>query len=214
MQITENILLLNGAGIDSNVYCIDNELLVDTGTGAFIEETLEQMNRFGVDKNNIKKIVLTHEHFDHIGAASEMKKKLGANLFVCEDAELNNGTSLSDLFDEDLDVPDVDGYFSEGDEINTSSYSFKVLHTPGHSPGSICLWDKQKGVLVSGDLIFRDGFGRVDIPGGDADKIKESLRRVKELGDINVLLPGHGTPASNKNIYDDGAIENILSEIE
>ncbi|MFP4116838.1 MAG: MBL fold metallo-hydrolase [Candidatus Aenigmatarchaeota archaeon] len=214
MQITENILLLNGAGMDSNVYCIDNELLVDAGTGSFVEETLEQMDRFDVDKNKIKRIVLTHEHFDHCGAAEELKEETGAKLLAHENAELTEERSLSQAFDGDFEPPEVDERLEENETLETSTYSFEVLHTPGHAPGSIVLWDEDKGVLISGDLIFTDGFGRTDIPGGSEEKIKESLRRIKNLGDISVLLPGHGTPASEKNIYDDGAIENILSQIQ
>lgn len=214
MQVTDNILLLNGAGMDSNVYCVDNELLVDAGTGSFVEETFEQMDRFDVDKNNIKKIVLTHEHFDHTGAAKEFKEKLGAKILAHEEAEINDETSISQAFDGDFEPPQVDERLEEGDLVETTNYSFKVLHTPGHSPGSIVLWDEDQEVLISGDLLFTDGFGRTDIPGGDEETIKDSLRRVKEFDGISVLLPGHGTPASEDNIYDDGAIENILSQIQ
>ncbi len=214
MRITDNILLLNGAGMDSNVYCVDSELLVDAGTGTFVEETLEQMDRFDVDKNNIKKILLTHEHFDHTGAAKEFKEKLGANLIAHDKAELNEETSMCSFFDADFKPPKVDERIEEGDVVSTENYSFKVFHMPGHSPGSIVLWDEDKRVLISGDLIFTDGFGRTDIPGGDEEAIKESLRRVKDFGKISVLLPGHGTPASENNIYDDGTIENILSQIK
>ena len=214
MKVAENILLLNGAGMDSNVYCIDNELLIDAGTGAFVEETVEQMDRLDIDKNKIQKIVLTHEHFDHCGAAQELKKNLGAKLLVHENVEFTEERTLSEVFDGDFEPPEVDERLQEDDLLETSTYSFKVLHTPGHAPGSIVLWDEERGVLVSGDLIFTDGFGRTDIPGGSEKKIKDSLRRVKNLGDINVLLPGNGTPASEENIYDDGAIENILSQIQ
>jgi len=200
--------------MDSNVYCVDNEVLVDTGTGSFVEQTLEQMERFDVDKKGIEKIVLTHEHFDHTGATNEFKKKLGAEVLAHSEAEITEKTSISEAFEGDFVSPDIDERLEENDKIKTSNYTFEVLHTPGHSPGSIVLWDSEKGVLLSGDLIFTDGFGRTDIPGGDEKKIKESLRRIKEFGDISVLLPGHGTPASKENIYDDGAIENIISQIQ
>jgi len=214
MRIDDNILLLNGAGMDCNVYCVDEELLVDAGTGSFVEETLEQMERFDVDKSNIKKIVLTHEHFDHTGAAKELKEELDAKILVYKDAELTPETALSDHFDDDFEAPEVDEKLEEGDTIKTSSYEFKVLHTPGHSPGSISLWDESGGVLIPGDLIFLDGFGRTDIPGGDEETIKESLRRVKDIGEVSVLLPGHGTPGSRDNIYHQNAIDDILSQIQ
>ncbi len=214
MKVTDNILLLNGAGMDSNVYCVDGELLVDTGTGTFVEQTLEQMDRFDVEIGDIKKIVLSHEHFDHTGAAKQFKEKTDAEVLAHKEAELTEDRTLSAAFDSDFEPPEVDRRLEENDVVKTKNYSFKVLHVPGHSPGSIILWDDDRGVLISGDLLFTDGFGRTDIPGGDEEAIKKSLRRVKKFDNISVLLPGHGTPASNDNIYDDGAIENILSQIQ
>lgn len=214
MQVADNIFLLNGAGADANVYCIDNEVLVDAGTGFFVEETLEQMERYGIAKSKIDRIVLTHEHFDHVGAAKELKEKLGAKLLAHKEAKLDGEFTLTEQFDAELNPPEVDERLEEGDGVKTTNYEFKVLHTPGHSPGSISLWDSEKEVLISGDLLFLDGFGRTDIPGGDEDKMTESLKRIKDLGDIETLLPGHGTPGSEENIYEEGAIDEILAEID
>lgn len=214
MQVAENIFLLDGAGMDANVYCVDGELLVDAGSGMFLDETLEQMERYNIDRKNVKKILLTHEHFDHMGAAKDMKKKLGAKLLVHEGAKLDGEANLAEFFEEDINPPEVDRRIREGDRIKTATYDFEVLHTPGHSPGSICLWDEERKVLISGDLLFIDGFGRSDIPGGDEEKRNESLKRVKKLDDIEILLPGHGTPGSEKNIYSQDAIDGILAQIE
>lgn len=214
MQVADNIYLLNGAGMDSNVYCIENELLIDAGSGAFLEQMLEQMERYNIDKDRIKKIVLTHEHFDHIGAAKELKDKLGAKIIAHKKAKINEATSLVDQFDGELEVPEVDERLEEGDTVKAGQYKFEVLRTPGHSPGSISLWNANKKILISGDILFLDGFGRADIPGGSDEKRDESLRKIKELDDIEVLLPGHGTPGSKDNIYEHGAIDEILSEID
>lgn len=214
MQVADNIYLLNGAGADSNVYSIDGEILVDAGSGAFVDQTLEQMKRYDIDREKVKRIVLTHEHYDHTGAAKELKEKLNAKLLAHKDAELSGETSLVDQFDGELNPPEVDERLEEGDTVKTSNYKFEVFHTPGHSPGSMSLWDGDNQILISGDILFLDGFGRVDIPGGDEEKRKESLRKIKNLDDIKILLPGHGTPGSEKNIYRHGAIEEILAEID
>lgn len=213
MQIEENIFLLDGAGIDSNVYVINN-VMIDTGSGMYLEETLDQMKKYDIPKKQVKKIILTHEHFDHTGAAKKMKKKLNAKLVAYEKAKINDKTSLASEFETEFDTPEIDERVEEGDIINAGDFKFEVLHTPGHSPGSIVLWDKDKKLLVSGDLIFLDGFGRFDLLGGNEEKIKKSLQRIKKLGQINALLPGHGTPQTKNNIYEKGAIENILSEID
>lgn len=214
MQVADGIFLLNGAGMDSNVYCIESEVLIDAGSGMFLDQMIEQMDRYDIDRDKIKKIVLTHEHFDHVGAAKELKEKLGAKILAHKNVKINEATSLADQFEEELEVPEIDERLEEGDTIKAGDYRFEVLRTPGHSPGSLSLWDESKKVLISGDLLFLDGFGRTDIPGGDEEKRDGSLQKIKELGDIEVLLPGHGTPASKDNIYEDGAIEEILAEID
>lgn len=214
MKVHDGIFLLDGAGMDANVYCINSKVLVDTGSGMFFEETMEQMDKYGIDKNKIKKIVLTHEHFDHTGAAQDMKEELDAKLLAHKDADVTEESSLSAQFDQDFEKPDIDGRLKEGDSIKAGEYNFEVIHTPGHSPGGISLWDSNLKILVSGDLLFLDGFGRTDIPGGDREIIKKSLKRVKDLGDVKILLPGHGTPGSEHNIYEHGRIEEILSQIE
>ncbi|MFP4045964.1 MAG: MBL fold metallo-hydrolase [Candidatus Aenigmatarchaeota archaeon] len=220
MRIVDEIFLLDGAGIDANVYCINGEVLVDTGSGLFVKETLEQMEKYGIDKDKIEKIVLTHEHFDHTGAAKRMKEETGAKILAFKDAEMDSEANLSSLYeeeinpgDEDFEAPDVDEYLEEGDVISTSDHEFEVIHTPGHSPGHISLWNQKEKILIAGDVLFIDGFGRTDIPGGDQGAMEKSLKRIKELGDIEVLLPGHGTPGSEENIYGKDAIDKILAEI-
>lgn len=213
MQIEENIFLLDGAGIDSNVYVINN-IMVDTGSGMYLEETLDQMDKYNISKSQINKIILTHEHFDHTGAAKEMKDELNAKIVAHEKAEINEETSLSNKSEIDFEPPEIDERVEEGDVINAGEFEFEVLHTPGHSPGAIVLWDEDKKLLVSGDLIFLDGFGRIDLPGGKEEDMRNSLKKVRDLGEIDALLPGHGTPQTKNNLYEEGAIEEILSKID
>lgn len=182
---SNNILFIPGYNMDCNCYLID-DMLVDTGTGFNGEYLISQIEKHGVKREDISLIVNTHCHFDHIG---------GNYLF--EDAEIavheldaismrnkdDLGTSMNAFENHDNSRVDID--LKDGDEIR----GFKVIHTPGHTSGGICLWD---GVnLISGDTVFsHGGVGRFDI-GGDFNDLKESVFKLTELDVVN-LLPGHG----------------------
>lgn len=182
---SNNILFIPGYNMDCNCYLID-DMLVDTGTGFNGEYLISQIEKYGVKREDISLIVNTHCHFDHIG---------GNYLF--EDAEIavheldaismrnkdDLGTSMNAFENHDNSRVDID--LKDGDEIR----GFKVIHTPGHTSGGICLWD---GVnLISGDTVFsHGGVGRFDI-GGDFNDLKESVFKLTELDVVN-LLPGHG----------------------
>jgi len=216
MKIEKGIYLLGGAEFDSNIYCIDDELLIDCGSGAFTEDILAQMEEYGLNPKKIKMIVLTHAHFDHCGAIKEWKKITGAKVFIHEGdlmaLETGDGV-LAKEFDIEYEGVKANGLLKEGEEIKTNNYTFKIIHTPGHTPGSVCLWDEKNGILISGDTLFLDGFGRIDYPGGDEKKLIQSLKKIKKLGEISVLLPGHGVPASKRNPYAKDAIKKILDKI-
>jgi glyoxylase-like metal-dependent hydrolase (beta-lactamase superfamily II) len=94
----------------------------------------------------------------------------------------------------------------EGDEI----FGFKVLHTPGHSPGSICLFDPKAKILISGDTVFSDGVGRIDLPGGSEADMEKSLERISQLK-VEKILPGHGEPILKGA---DKAIKSIMTSVD
>lgn len=216
MKINNDIFLVDGAEFDSNMFCINNELLIDCGSGMFVRETLDQMGEYGLNPKKIKSIIITHAHFDHCGGASEWKKITGAKLLVHENDKkaLETGEgSMVETFDTVYNSIKADNTLKEGNIIKTGNYSFKVIHTPGHTPGGICLWDEKNRILISGDTLFLEGIGRVDCDGGDEKELKKSLNKIKKLGDIDMLLPGHGAPASKRNIYAKDAIKNILNSI-
>ncbi len=216
MKITPEIFLLDGAEFDSNMFYINNEILIDCGSGFFLKETLEQMEEYGIDPKKIKTIIITHSHFDHCGGAGEWKKITGAKILVHEkDREaLETGKGImAEEFGLEYKPVKADKILKEGDKIKTGKYEFTVMHTPGHTPGGICLWDERNRLLISGDTLFLDGVGRSDLYGGDEKELKKSLQKIKKLGDIDVLLPGHGTPASRMNIYAKDAIKKVLESV-
>jgi hydroxyacylglutathione hydrolase len=140
---------------------------------------------------SIEWVINTHGHFDHIGGdgyflnAKVAIHELDAPILENGDAEL----SFSDFFDGNMHARKVDRKLKEGDEIN----GLRVIHTPGHSPGSICLYDEKNRILFSGDTIFAEGIGRTDLPGGSEENLKSSIEKLRGLK-IDKLLPGHGEP--------------------
>jgi glyoxylase-like metal-dependent hydrolase (beta-lactamase superfamily II) len=194
MQVFKGIYLIKGYGYDSNVYLVDNELVVDTGSGnAFAEMRSEIKDKCDVTK--VKTILNTHNHFDHTGGDQKFRDWLKAEIVIHENDRdaLENGSNLAEMFGAVSRTITVDRSLRDKNVIKTQNFSFEVVHTPGHTPGSICLYDKMKKILISGDTLFEDSIGRTDLQGGNKQDMQKSLQRLSKLG-INYLLPGHGEP--------------------
>jgi glyoxylase-like metal-dependent hydrolase (beta-lactamase superfamily II) len=137
-------------------------------------------------------IVSSHGHWDHIGDNASVAEHTGADIAVHpldRDRLVSPRPSMAP-FDIPPSVPAVD--LAEGGEVRFGSIRLRVLHTPGHTEGSVCLYDPDEGLLFSGDTLFAGGWGRVDLPGGDPDAMVDSLTRLLELGDPVRVYPGHG----------------------
>ncbi len=182
---SNNILFIPGYNMDSNSYLI-GDMLVDTGTGFNEEYLISQIERHGIKREDISLVVNTHCHFDHIGG-NYLFENAKIAVHELDAISMKNkddlGTSMNAFENEANSRVDIE--LKDGDEIG----GFKVIHTPGHTSGGICLWD---GVnLISGDTVFsHGGVGRFDI-GGNFDDLKQSVFKLTELDVIN-LLPGHG----------------------
>lgn len=141
----------------------------------------------------VKFIVCTHAHFDHVGAVSDIKKDTGAKIVVhADDLEIyrktrEQGASWGFELDEQ---PEPDMFVSEGDRIEIGDLKFEILHTPGHSPGGICIYGE--GILITGDTLFAGSVGRTDFYGGDLRDLKKSFKRLISLPAGVKVLPGHG----------------------
>jgi len=185
-----NVGVIQLSASDSNIYLLGNTV-IDSGTGFNFIRLMSIMSAIKKDMNTIEWVINTHGHFDHIGGNGYF---LNAKVAIHElDAPIlekgNEELSFCDFFDGRLYPRKVDRKLRDGDEIN----GLKVIHTPGHSPGSICLYDEKNKILFSGDTIFSNGVGRTDLPGGDEKALKMSLEKLKKL-DIKTIFPGHGSP--------------------
>ncbi len=144
----------------------------------------------------LKGIILTHGHFDHVLSADEVRRELGAPLYIHEnDAEMlsdSHKNGYSSFFYDDFKVRDADKTFSDGDVFTLGDEKIKVIHTPGHTRGSCCfdLGDK----LITGDTLFASGFGRYDLWGGDRETLFKSLEGLSRLEDKQIYA-GHGERA-------------------
>ncbi|HDP97229.1 MAG TPA: MBL fold metallo-hydrolase [Euryarchaeota archaeon] len=192
-----DIQMLPGVGFECNSYLIRDEksILVDVGS----EGRADELKGFVTDHlggKNIDKIVLTHTHYDHAGGARRMQDLTGAKILVhpAEGERLSSGDNtltLEDMFGERMrkfEWSPID----EGSRIETGTGVFEVMHLPGHSIGSIGLWEESSRSLIVGDTVFSDGgIGRYDLPSGDFRTLVSSIERLSKM-EIENLYPGHG----------------------
>jgi glyoxylase-like metal-dependent hydrolase (beta-lactamase superfamily II) len=140
----------------------------------------------------LKLIVTTHGHWDHFGENAAVAEHTGAPIAVhaLDAYRLTEPQPLWEPFEIPPCVPAVD--LAEGGEIRFGEIRLTVLHTPGHTEGSVCLWAEDEGLLFSGDTLFAGGWGRVDLPGASPEQMVESLARLSTFEDRLAVFPGHG----------------------
>lgn len=182
--------------LQTNCYIVADEntkegVVIDPGGDG--EHILRMVQRMGL---SIKIVVNTHGHFDHIMANREVIEGTGALLAVHpKDADmLTNPLRSFALFVGKIHPsPPATLLLNEGTQVKFGSIALDVLHTPGHSPGSISLWNPEEKVVFSGDALFNLGIGRTDFPGGSMHVLLQSIRgKLFALPDDTIVYPGHG----------------------
>lgn len=166
-------------------------VVVDPGDD--VAEILAIVDRHGL---RVKMIVVTHAHIDHIGGASKLRAATGAPVYL---------NAADQALVDYLDVQaawlgmappgpvEVDSEARDGDRLRLGGIELYVLHTPGHTPGSISLWLPAQGRLLAGDTLFRSSIGRTDLPGGDGRLILRSIAdKLLALDEATLVIPGHG----------------------
>jgi hydroxyacylglutathione hydrolase len=184
-----------------NCYIVADEktkeaMVIDPGDDA--GDILRVINEKGF---NVRYIVLTHAHFDHTGANKDLKEATGADLLMHPDDKrlLESAANQGSMFGmRSAASPPADRYVKHGDVITAGGVSLKVLHTPGHSPGGICLLGQ--GMVFTGDALFAGSIGRTDLPGGDFHTLIRSIQQnLMTLPDETKVYSGHG-PSSTIGI--------------
>ena len=166
-------------------------MVIDPGDE--IEDVVALLQKHGL---TVKQIVITHAHIDHIGGAAKLRKLTGAPVLLNQ-----NDYALLKMLDIQaawvgMAVPEqvqIDQPLANGDKLQTGNLEATVMHTPGHTEGSVCLYFAAEHKLIAGDTLFAGSIGRTDLPGGSLKKIMSSLHeRVLTLPDETVVIPGHG----------------------
>lgn len=144
----------------------------------------------------VKAILITHAHIDHIGGAAKLKASTGAPVYMNEsDSELYAHIDVQAgwLGMETPERTDIDVAMRDGDKVQLGLLDMHILHTPGHTQGSSCVWIPAEKTLIAGDTLFRDSIGRTDLPGGDGRQILRSIQgQLLTLPEDTLVIPGHG----------------------
>lgn len=175
------------------LWCDETKAALVIDPGDEIERIADEIEREGLQPD---RIVLTHGHLDHVMRASVMQEKFQLKLYMHRDdvflvENMTRQAAMLGLMMPGLVAPRIDGYLSEGDNVSFGRQTLKVLHGPGHSPGSIMLIADELAVV--GDVLFQGSIGRTDLPGGSYEVLINSIRqKLLPLQDATLVLPGHG----------------------
>lgn len=176
--------------IDANNYLLadnDEAVLIDCSEAK--PEVLSAL-----EGKKLKFILLTHGHFDHVLGVNEMREKTGAKVLINKEdvVRMNESADIMRTFGvQGVETPKADDFLNDGDTLKFGNTEIKVIATPGHTQGCVCyLID---GKLFSGDTLFKESVGRCDLPGGNFQKLSDSVKnRLFTLDDNTIVYPGHG----------------------
>jgi glyoxylase-like metal-dependent hydrolase (beta-lactamase superfamily II) len=221
-QVTEGVYFIQGQDEfipDSHMYVIGKPdskdlSIIDAGLMGKGDYKLGSIDTMGIDFKSIKRVIMTHTHLDHIGCLADILEEISwAELWVheLEARSLEEGDERivygMDMFKSMCMMQynlkpgsfsfRVDRRLCGGEDLELGGIRWEVMHIPGHSPGSIALYDRQRKILIPGDVVYADyAIGRFDLHGASGSEHKESLFRLGEL-EVDILLPGHNRIDTN-----------------
>lgn len=169
----------------------DGLILIDPGLKRYVPDTIAAIKKDGLNPDDIKLVICTHCHPDHVdGVAYFTDKKIPVTWHTDEDAFLNSiGKDFFRMFGLEQPGFKAKSLCVEGD-LPAAGLTLKIIHAPGHSPGSICIYWPEKQVMVTGDVVFSNSIGRTDFPGGNGGILKKSIDRIAGFP-AEFVLPGH-----------------------
>jgi len=216
MEIAENFhaFLWDSMTINNcNTYLIDStvRILIDPGHHRLFSHVEKGLNTLNLAPADIDLVICTHAHPDHMEAVQHLNP--GTTPFTLHEKEWRFLQSVDKNIIASLGI-DLESFHPEflitGGRLSMENIDLQIIHTPGHSPGSVCIYWPDLKALVTGDLIFKEGVGRTDIPGGDGALLKKSIKRIIAQGiDIEWILPGHGPVVSGTD-----NIRNLFDQLE
>lgn len=194
------VIQLGVGQLGTNCYIVYCEQTLQAGVidpGGSSEAILAEISKANLI---VKYIINTHGHADHIAANDAIQQATGAKVLIhYEDAGMltNAQLNLSMYLGNNIVCRPADRLLDDGDTITIGSIEFKTLHTPGHTPGGICLLSDANKVLIAGDTLFAESVGRTDFPGGSSSQLFNSIKdQLLNLDDAVRVLPGHGPETS------------------
>ena len=215
MELTPNLhafLWTNPRANNCNTYLIrstEKNILIDPGHAPYFDHVHHGLNQLGLFPGDMDLIICTHAHPDHMEAIRLFDSEVTLFALHPDEWQLIREMApyLKASMNADMDRLTPDFFLAEGD-VTIGDVELKIFHTPGHSPGAITLYWPETKALFSGDLIFKGGLGRTDLPGGSGTLLKESIRRMATL-DAKWLLSGHGDLISGAD-----AVRNNFDQVE
>lgn len=195
MKLINNLYFYPEQGmLDCNTYIITGTpgIIIDPGNTQFLASRVGGMKKDGIDPSDIGIIVNTHLHMDHCGANEAFKKLSGAKVALHPVQKENyqlvviDGARLFGMEPTEF----TEDYILDDSPLSNDGMELEMIVSPGHSPESVCFYNRKDKVLVCGDVLFEMNTGRVDLPGGNAGDLKKSIEALYLL-DIEYLLPGH-----------------------
>lgn len=196
-MILKRLKVTSALGTETNCYIIKDDETRETmviDPGGEIEKIIDMLDILKVD--SLKYIYLTHCHGDHIGAVQELQEEKGGKILIhrydrdgLEDSDIN----LSEYIGEGKIEFSPDAIVDDNDLLHLGNLEFRVIHTPGHTQGSSCLYCEKEKILFSGDTVFRGTWGRTDLPTSSfAEIIRSITNKLMILPEKIVIYPGHG----------------------